>query len=373
MSKARILIATPLYPPEIGGPATYTRLLERELPKHGFKVSVVAFSGVRHLPSGIRHCAYFWRVLKKAWKCDAVYAQDPISVGVPAMFAARFSAKPFLLKVVGDWAWEQAYQRHNITDSLETFVKKKRYPLSVRRMKWVERAVAKRARCIITPSEYLKNIVGEWGVPRKRIQVVYNSIGEVDVGQKEVLRKLLGFSGTLLVSAGRLVPWKGFDTLIDTVPYLAKQFSDFRLLIIGEGPEYTRLNERAKKLGVEEHVAFTGNLDHDVLLRYIGAADAFVLNSKYEGFSHLLLEAMAVGAPVVATDVGGNSELIEDKQNGFLVPQGDKKALQGELRKVLSDAGLQQRLGKQGRNTAASFTPDRTVRETASVLKECIH
>src|SRR3990167_7909869 len=103
----RIVIATPLYPPEIGGPATYAKLLFEGLPEKGIEVELVKFSDVRHLPKIIRHIAYFLRVLKAARNANVVLALDPVSVGLPAMKAAQKARKPFVVKIVGDYAWEQ--------------------------------------------------------------------------------------------------------------------------------------------------------------------------------------------------------------------------------------------------------------------------
>ena len=95
----KILIATGLYPPEIGGPATYTALLERELPAHGHKVAVVPFSVSRWLPKGIRHVHYFFTLLSKSRGVQIIFAQDVASVGLPALLAAKVMRKKFFVQV----------------------------------------------------------------------------------------------------------------------------------------------------------------------------------------------------------------------------------------------------------------------------------
>src|SRR3990167_6273753 len=127
----KLLIATPLYPPEIGGPATYAKLLLEGLPKKGIEVDLVKFSDVRHLPKIIRHFVYYRRVLKAARSADVVLALDPVSVGLPAMKAAKKADKPFVVKIVGDYAWEQGQQRFGITQNLDEFVKTKNVSLQV--------------------------------------------------------------------------------------------------------------------------------------------------------------------------------------------------------------------------------------------------
>ena len=107
----KILIATGLYPPDIGGPATYVCMLEKELPAHGIECVTVPFTHVRHLPKIVRHVVYFWKLVKEARAMDAVYAQDPVSVGVPALLVSFIFRKPFLIRLGGDYAWEQGQQR----------------------------------------------------------------------------------------------------------------------------------------------------------------------------------------------------------------------------------------------------------------------
>src|SRR3989344_8147291 len=103
----KLLIATGLYPPESGGPATYTKLLEERLPALGFSVLVLPFSRVRHLPKIIRHIAYFFKCLRMACAADVVYALDTASAGLPAALAAKLAGKKFLVRVHCDYAWEQ--------------------------------------------------------------------------------------------------------------------------------------------------------------------------------------------------------------------------------------------------------------------------
>ena len=112
--KLKILICTGIYPPDIGGPATYSKLLFEELPKMGIETRVLSFGEVRHLPKILRHFVYFIKVLKMGRRADIIYAQDPVSVGLPAMLAAKILRKKFILKVVGDYAWEQ-FQNKNQT------------------------------------------------------------------------------------------------------------------------------------------------------------------------------------------------------------------------------------------------------------------
>ncbi|TAJ14091.1 glycosyltransferase family 1 protein [Patescibacteria group bacterium] len=365
----RILIATGVYPPEIGGPATYTKKLENALPALGFEVSVLPFSKVKKLPKFIRHVAYFFLIIRESRNVDLVYAQDPISVGVPVTLASFLTRKKFVLKVVGDYAWEQSRQRFGYTDTLESF-QHATLTLFPKALRWIERWVAKRALRVVVPSKYLGKIVVMWGIPNKKVSVIYNGIESLgDVGNKPVLRGLIKFHGKLIVSIGRLVPWKGFDTLIALLPELQKTFPGVKLLIIGSGPDSEALERLAEEKGVAEDVIFTGALERDILIRYLRASDVFILNTSYEGFSHLILEALAVGVPTITTKVGGNVEIIEHAKNGYLVQPNDTKGILQHTRALLSDATLRASIVASAKRRVKQFSNERMIEEVAKLLK----
>ncbi len=367
----RLLVATPLFPPDIGGPATYAKILLDELPAHGISASIVPFGAVRHLPKILRHFAYFFLVLWQALRAEWVLALDPVSAGLPALCAAKLLRKRFLLKVVGDYAWEQGVQRFGVTEPLDTFAKRREgYSFTVRLFKWVELFVAASAECVIVPSRYLKGIVASWGVPPHAIKVIYNSFNPPMLSEnRALLRGLLHFDGRLMLSASRLVPWKGFEILIECLPELRKIFPDLALMIVGSGPELARLEELVEKRGLTGAATFAGSLPHEVLMRYLEAADIFVLNTAYEGFSHQLLEAMAVGTPVVTTNIGGNPELIANGKEGLLVTPDDRKAIVSAVTKIFHDHAFAKGLTAAARTKAHSFGKERMLRELVAVLK----
>ncbi len=365
----KVLIATGLYPPEIGGPATYSRKLEKALPGYAIEPTILPFSKVRRLPKLLRHIAYFFLVLDKARGVDIVYAQDPMSVGVPAILAASLLRKTFLLKVVGDYAWEQATQRFGFSGTIESF-QHATLPLIPKTFRAIERAVARRAARVVVPSKYLGKIVATWGVSNKNISVIYNGIEELgDTGNKPVLRGLIRFHGKLIVSVGRLVPWKGFDTLIRLLPKIQKSFPETKLLIIGGGPDAEMLEQLAVDVGVQDDVIFAGSLERDILLRYLRASDVFILNTAYEGFSHLILEALAIGVPTITTRVGGNVEIIEHAQNGYLVKPNDGEAILNHTLALLGDATLRGKLVVAAKRRVKQFSNERMIDEIAKLLK----
>ncbi len=367
-NKLKLLIATPLYFPEIGGPATYTKFLEENLPKDQFEIEVVRFGDVKHLPYIIRHIAFFWKVFRRAKKADIVYALDPLGVGLPAGFAAKLRHKRFFLRIAGDRAWETAQQKFGITESLDTFSGSKKYFLPIRLLKFGQARCAKMAEKIIVPSNYLKTIVSNWGVKKEKISVIYNAFHFAEISEsKETLRQKFGMKGTVFISAGRMVVWKGFEAVIRLMPKLKKEISDAVLCIAGDGPEKEKLERLAKELSLQNEVIFLGNIPKDELLRRIKASDVFVLNTFYEGFAHQLLEAMSVGTPVVSTNIGGNPELIEDQKEGFLVQYNDEEALLSALYKTL-EKGTSEHMTQKAKEKLLQFTVARAI---DSFIKEC--
>jgi glycosyltransferase involved in cell wall biosynthesis len=341
----KIVIATPLYPPDIGGPATYSKLLADELPKHDFEVTVVSYGSVRKFPKGLSHLVYTWKLFINSIGCNVVFALDPVSVGVPACFVSWILHKRLFIKIVGDYAWEQGVQRFGVKEVLDDFLNQK-YGCRVELLRKIERFVALHAEKIIVPSKYLRGVVEKWGISEEKIIVIYNAFEMPDVSvSKESARLKLGLTGSVLVSAGRNVPWKGFEVLRDIMPEATRHVPDCKLYIL---TNETREN----------------------LLLYLLASDVFVLNTAYEGLSHQLLEAMALGKAIVTTNVGGNPELIEDGKEGFLVRYNDKEALVEKICAILSNSELAQRLGQNAYKKAQEFSKERMITETVNILKQ---
>jgi len=371
--KKRVLVATGLFPPDVGGPATYSKILLDELPQQGIGVRVLGFRSVRNLPKVLRHIVYFIRTLWLGGNADIIFAQDPVSVGYPVAIAAKILRKRFILKIVGDYAWEQGTQRFGAKEMLDDFLHRK-YGWRVEFLRKIQKFVSNRAAKIIVPSEYLKRVVTKWGIDPEKISVVYNAFDMLEVGNeklevsKELARAELGLDGKVLVSAGRLVPWKGFDLLIEVVMDLLISYPEIKLVIIGDGPKREALERKAYGLKLMANVVFTGALPREKLLKYLIAADAFVLNTAYEGMSHQILEAMSLGVPIVTTDAGGNSELIKDGESGFLVKFNDKKVLIEKISQLLSDNNLANLFADKAKKKAEEFSLPRMINETIKVL-----
>jgi glycosyltransferase involved in cell wall biosynthesis len=369
-SPQKILIATPLYPPEIGGPATYVKFLETNLPKDLFEIQVVHFGEVKHLPYIIRHIVFFAKVWKSAKDADIVYALDPLGVGLPTGLAAKLRGKKFMLRIAGDRAWETAVQKWGITESLDTFSASHFYGLRIRALKFGQTCTARLAWKIITPGNYLKKIVSNWGIAKDKIFPIYNAFSPLVMNEtKEELRKNLLISGEVIMSAGRLVAWKGFEMLVRALPEMQEDFPNVKLYLAGDGPDKEKLTSLSQTLHLEDKVIFLGNLPKEKLMQYIKAADVFALNTFYEGFSHQLLEAMSQGTPVVTTTAGGNPEMIDTGVNGLLVTYNDSRAYSSVMSLLLKDKAYAKELAERGKEKAKTFSIERAIRELLEVIK----
>jgi glycosyltransferase involved in cell wall biosynthesis len=158
-----------------------------------------------------------------------------------------------------------------------------------------------------------------------------------------------------ILSVGRLVPFKGFDYLIDACADLAQRNIDFTCEIVGDGPEYGRLQDKIDNEHLRSHVIVTGSLPSEAVFEKMRAADIFSLasvvdsNGASDVFPTVILEAMAAGRPVISTDIAGIPESVVHGETGLLVPPRDSKALAEALAQLIVDLALRERLGQAGR------------------------
>lgn len=203
-----------------------------------------------------------------------------------------------------------------------------------------------RATRVFSVSDSLRRLAIELGMPADKGRVVGNGI-DIErfrpAPRDEARAKFnLPDNARVLVSVGALVERKGFHRVIDCLPALLRDFPELHYLVVGganpEGDMRAELVARAAALGLAERVHFLGALPPDELRWPLSAADVFVLATRNEGWANVFLEAMACGLPVVASDVGGNREVVCRPELGEIVPFGDPEALTAALRRALARA-----------------------------------
>ncbi len=192
-------------------------------------------------------------------------------------------------------------------------------------------------------SSSLKQQAMALGVPADKVRVVGNGVDtdKFFPADRAAARQRLGLPerAKVLITVGGLVERKGFHRVLEVMPGLLGQQPDLHYLIVGgpcaEGDWSERLRQQAQDLGLDERVHFLGAMPSEELRGPLSAADVFVLATRNEGWANVLLEAMACGLPVVATDVGGNVEVVSKPELGRIVPFGEPQALRDALAEAL--------------------------------------
>jgi glycosyltransferase involved in cell wall biosynthesis len=205
-----------------------------------------------------------------------------------------------------------------------------RYRLPRKMIRWA----ANEAAGIITVCQSLKTALVALGAPADKICVLRNGVDLAVFRPQDryAARKRYGLDGRILLSVGHLIPRKGHDLAIRTL----EQARDTRLIIVGDGPEEGNLKDLASRLGVADRVRFLGQVAHDDLPELYSAADVGLLLSTDEGWANVLLETMACGTPMVATDAGGTAEVLTTPTVGELVRKRDPLIVAQAIERVLA-------------------------------------
>jgi sugar transferase (PEP-CTERM/EpsH1 system associated) len=199
--------------------------------------------------------------------------------------------------------------------------------------------------------EYYIHVVG---VPARRIDTIYNGVdieayAPIDQNARRDEKVKLGFpAGQILIGAVGTLYWvKDPQIFLKAASLVVRERDDVSFVWVGDGPLRDQLHKVARELNLEGKLTFLGSRDD--VPRILAALDVFVLPSLIEGFSYSILEAMASGLPVVATDVGGNAELIQDGVSGYLMPTKKPRLLADILLRLASDESLRTQLGQRAR------------------------
>lgn len=202
-------------------------------------------------------------------------------------------------------------------------------------------------------------LVDNEGIPPDRISVIYNGVDlqtfSGERSHREVVRAELGFQPTdfVIFQVARLDYLKDHLTAIRAFDHVVREYPDAWLVLVGEGPELPKIQALVKEKNLTERVRFLG-LRKDVP-RLLAAADLFLLTSVSEGIPVTLIEAMAASIPIVSTNVGGVSEVVEDGKTGLLARSGDDASLAEKTLRVASDPRLAQQMGQAGHERAKSL------------------
>jgi glycosyltransferase involved in cell wall biosynthesis len=199
-----------------------------------------------------------------------------------------------------------------------------------------------------------------------------NRFKESLLSEKQNLKKELGMPENSLIvgTAGRLVPVKGPEFLLKAAKYIISEYPDTYFIFTGDGPLEQDLKRKALEMGISENVIFLGWRDD--VAKIISIYDIFVLPSLNEGMGRVLVEAMALGKSIVASNIGGIPDLVIHGKNGFLVPPKNPKELAKYIQVLLEDKDKREKMGLAGKEMAYNFTSERMVEKIANLYKKLL-
>ncbi len=305
----KILIATGIFVPEVGGHSTYVKNLAEGLAKTGGQVTVVCYSdrvsydfdknfsfAVKRIQRQPGKFNNYWQYGKKLWSeirnHDLIYLTDTLSVGWLVWLITRIYRRPYFLRVSGDVVWEKLLEQTSQKITLEDFYKKRLY----RQKYWlfyVVKIISRGAKRVIFNARQLKNIwIKNYDLPESRAITIYNPLPSV---------KSLSFGHRPeIFYAGRLSAVKNVDFLLKA--FSLSKLSHFRLVIVGEGPQLKRLQDLAKQLGIDSQVEWLAPLEQSELWQRLEQGRGLVLPSLTDISPNIIGEAVVRKFPFFVTE-----------------------------------------------------------------------
>ena len=318
-----ILITVGIFPPDIGGPASFVPKISKYLINKGHNIKIICLSDKEHLdykdefsvirinrnlPIISRWFKTIVKIYNVSKKSDLIFVNG---LGTEATIANLFSRKKVIRKIVGDPVWERVYNKKLINESFDDFQENK-HGIFISLQKIIRNWSINKSNLIITPSQHLKTFINKIGVDNK-ILVINNGVTIQETNNKVFQNSIIQ-----LLVVSRLVTQKNIDSIIKAVKVMENE--GIILNIVGDGSEINNLKNLVENYELEEKVNFIGKIENAKLNEYLSNADIFVQASTYEGLPHSILEAINYEIPILSTEVGGCSVLLNKGERGYIIP-----------------------------------------------------
>lgn len=362
----RIAIFTDTFLPQINGVVTSVVNLAVGLARNGHKIliftvsvkktislhkniRVVYYNGITLptykefkivIPSGIRP------LLKlRKFKPDIIHVETPFGMGAEALICAKILNIPL---VGTHHTFYSEYLKHvkldnrackNLTNKLTAHF-------------------FNRCDMVTAASKALAGALKKYGV-HKPIVVVPNTIQTTNLrfkGNKKLLTKRYGLTDKTLVCMGRVSYEKSIDVLISSMEMVIKRDPTIKLLIIGDGPNRKELESLAKKLKLENNIIFTGSKTGQDLINTTALGDVFVTPSKTDNLPLSIIEAMAIGMPIIGVDALGVPELVRHNYNGLIAEPDNARQIAMHILKLFKDKKLRKKMAKNSKKFSREFS-----------------
>lgn len=303
----KILIATGIFPPDIGGPALISQKLTEILPQRGIKVKVLCFSKLARYPKPFRYFIYFLKLLKSIPKADMVYclSASPAITLFPLILSKIFQKK-IIIRPGGDFLWERVTERDETSLSLKEYYLQREYQKE-KLLYSLLNFIFKNADLIIFPTHYLKNLyLNYYDIKKERAELIDYPFPEIKSEVSKTIEK-----PKQILFAGRLIRFKNLPRLIEAFSKIKSE--GVILKIIGEGPQKENLKSQVQDLKLEERVIFSESLSHQDLLKEIQKSYLVIIPSIFEPGSFLALECIKLKTPILFTKEAGLYERFKEK------------------------------------------------------------
>lgn len=340
-AKLKILIATGVYPPDIGGPATYTEKLSQELKKLNCEVKIITYGlNQPERPPDIifinktkniflRYFCFFWQAAKLATGTDIVYTLDLISAGLPAVMAAKFRGKKIVFRTGGDFLWEKAWRNGWTEVSLARYYEEKktaREKVLIYFCRWL----LKKIDLIIFSTRLQADIYEKYyGVAPLKTKILINALPAIKVNPGQSFKDSIIF-------AGRLIKLKNLERLIKAFAKIKSPRTN--LLLFGQGPEEKKLQKLIIDLGVADKIKLGGAVKHQELMSIISGCRFFILPSLTEISPNLALECVSLAKPLILTRENGLESKIAE--HILTVDPLSEKDIKDKIEYLLNDNNL---------------------------------
>ena len=326
-----ILITAGIFPPDIGGPASFVPKISNFLIENGHNVKIICLSEIesnhtednldvirikrsKNLP--IRWIKTIYQIVKNGRRSDLIFVNG---LGVESTIANLILKKQLIRKIVGDPVWERAYNKKRTTESFDDFQNNK-HSFLIEVQKLLRNWSINSAEIVITPSEHLKSFVSGIGFSNKILKI-NNGVDITDIKRANESKADIN-----LIIISRLVVQKNINIVIEAVKLLDNK--NLKLSIIGEGGEFSKLESAIHDLNLQNRVQLFGKIDNNKISQFLLTADIFIQASDYEGLPHSVLEAINYEVPILSTEAGGCKDLLNDGERGFIIPMPpDKKVI----------------------------------------------
>jgi glycosyltransferase involved in cell wall biosynthesis len=376
----RFLLISTNFAPKVGGVEVVVDNLAQRLASSGHQVELVtalrcAQQARREERNGFRVHRLYLAVIHRSWKISSklLFPQRALATLVQLNRVARASRSDVIVLFFVDDAALYALllkyvRRIPLVVSLRG-ADLEEFPIVSKSSALLLQAALQKADALFTPSHYLLDCARtRYDLPARLVTcVIPNGVSPqaADEGQ-------LSYAAGYALVISRLVWKKGVDTVLEAYVLLRHAVEPPDLLIIGDGPERSRLEAMVAAFDLQDSVRFLGEVAPAQVGSYLAGCSMLILASRQEPFGNVVLEGMAAGRPVIATRVGGVPELLQHEQNGLLVAKDDPAALAAAVMRLLTDGDLAERLGREGAARSQNYSFSQQAQQLLSLCNRVI-